>query len=255
MTHRKPIIGGNWKMNTDLESGMQLAGQIVDGLQQSKQCDVVIFPPFPYLQAIETVIADSSIWLGGQDVWQQPTGAFTGEVSNSMLLDVGCTFVLAGHSERRHVIGETNELIHQKVVSALAAGLQVILCVGETQDERNAGETMNIVLSQVSSGLNGISTQDMDNVVIAYEPVWAIGTGDTATPEDAQTVHAAIRSQLDSQFDKNIAQSIRIQYGGSVNAENAASLFACNDIDGALVGGASLSAEPFTAIIGAASHS
>ena len=146
-------------------------------------------------------------------------------------------------------------MIHQKVVSALAAGLQVILCVGETQDERNAGETMNIVLSQVSSGLNGISTQDMDNVVIAYEPVWAIGTGDTATPEDAQTVHAAIRSQLDSQFDKNIAQSIRIQYGGSVNAENAASLFACNDIDGALVGGASLSAEPFTAIIGAASHS
>ena len=143
-------------MNTDLESGMQLAGQIVDGLQQSNQCDVVIFPPFPYLQAIETVIADSSIWLGGQDVWQQPTGAFTGEVSNSMLLDVGCTFVLAGHSERRHIIGETNELIHQKVVSALAAGLQVILCVGETQDERNAGETMNIVLSQVSSGLNGI---------------------------------------------------------------------------------------------------
>ena len=255
MTHRKPIIGGNWKMNTDLESGMQLAGLIVDEHQQTDLCDVVIFPPFPYLQAIETVIADSAISLGSQDVWHEQSGAFTGEVSNSMLLDVGCNFVLAGHSERRHVIGETNELIHQKVVASIAEGLQVILCVGETKDQRNAGETMNIVLSQVASGLDGLSTQDMVNVVIAYEPVWAIGTGDTATPEDAQTVHAAIRAQLEAQFDETVAQTVRIQYGGSVNAENAALLFACNDIDGALVGGASLSAEPFTAIIGAACHS
>jgi triosephosphate isomerase len=252
MTQRKPIIGGNWKMNTGLESGMNLAGCIVDGFTCGDFCDVVIYPPMPFLQAIESVIDTSELQLGAQNVWCEESGAFTGETSPTMLQEVGVKSVLVGHSERRHVLHEGSALIAQKVAFALGKQLQVVLCVGETFEERESGNTMKVVLSQITSGLANISSEQMVNVVIAYEPVWAIGTGKTASPKDAQEVHVAIRKALADMFTEEIASQTRIQYGGSVNPDNAAELFSCEDIDGALVGGASLSAESFTAIVKAA---
>ena len=255
MTQRTPIIGGNWKMNIDLESGMNLAGCVVDGVENCESCDVVVYPPFPFLQAIESVIGSSSVSLGAQNLWHEESGAFTGEVSGSMLKEVGVTSVLVGHSERRHILGESNELISKKVKAGIEEGLQVVLCVGETLEEREAGETLLIVLAQLEAGLSHVDSSRMGAIVIAYEPVWAIGTGKTATPEDAQTVHAAIRSSITTVYDSNISEQTRIQYGGSVKPENATDLFACEDIDGALVGGASLSADSFTAIVTAARNS
>jgi triosephosphate isomerase len=252
MTQRTPIIGGNWKMNTGLESGMILASSVVDGVEEYASCDVVVYPPFPFLQAVESVVGSSAVYLGSQNMWHEESGAFTGEVSASMLGEIGVTSVLIGHSERRHIFGESDQQIAAKVVSGLGNGLQVVLCVGETLEERESGDTLNIVLSQLKSGLSDVDTTQMDAIVIAYEPVWAIGTGKTATPQDAQVVHAAIRSSIGTMYDSNIAQQTRIQYGGSVNPENAADLFACEDIDGALVGGASLSADSFVAIVMAA---
>jgi triosephosphate isomerase len=255
MTQRTPIIGGNWKMNTGLESGMNLASCVVDGIQECASCDVVVYPPLPFLQAIESVVGSSAVSLGSQNMWHEESGAFTGEVSASMLEELGVASVLVGHSERRHVFGESEEQIAAKVVSGLRQGLQVVLCVGETLDQRESGETLNIVLSQLKRGLSGVESHQMNAIVIAYEPVWAIGTGKTATPQDAQEVHAAIRSSIGTMYDSNIAQQTRIQYGGSVKPENAADLFACDDIDGALVGGASLSADSFVAIVMAAQRS
>ncbi|MCH2146926.1 MAG: triose-phosphate isomerase, partial [Phycisphaerales bacterium] len=211
--------------------------------------NVVLFPPFPYLQAVESITGASHVQCGAQNMWFEEEGAYTGEVSPAMLKDVGATMVLTGHSERRHIIGETNEQVGCKTKLALASGLQVTLCVGETIEHRTEGKTLDVVLNQVTTGLDGVSADAMTNVVIAYEPVWAIGTGHTASPEDAQQVHAAIRTHLTSLFDSNVSSSICIQYGGSVKPENAKDLFACPDIDGALVGGASLEAESFNAII------
>ncbi len=255
MSKRKPIIGGNWKMNTDLASGMNLASCIVDEVQNDITCDVVLYPPFPYLQAIESVVSDSPVMLGAQNMWHEPEGAFTGETSASMLQEVGVRSVLIGHSERRHILGETDELIAQKVSFGLSMGFQIVLCVGETIEQREEGNTLDVVLSQVSKGLDEVDGASMSAIVIAYEPVWAIGTGKTATPDDAQAVHASIRQRLEELYDSDIAQQTRIQYGGSVKPENAAELFSCEDIDGALVGGASLSAESFTAIVMATQQS
>jgi triosephosphate isomerase len=255
MTKRIPIIGGNWKMNTGLESGMQLASSIVDGVENCESCEVVVYPPFPFLQAVESVVNSSRVCLGSQNMSNEESGAFTGEVSASMLKDIGVSSVLIGHSERRHIFNESDELISQKVSFGIEHGFQVVLCVGESLDERVSGETLTVVLSQLRTGLLGVSASQMGSVVIAYEPVWAIGTGKTATPEDAQSVHASIRSTLDEMYDSNVAQQTRIQYGGSVKPENAADLFTCDDIDGALVGGASLSADSFIAIIMAAKNS
>jgi triosephosphate isomerase len=252
---RTPIIGGNWKMNTDLESGMNLASCIVDGVENCESCDVVVYPPFPYLQAVESVVSSSSVRLGSQNMSNEESGAFTGEVSALMLKDIGATSVLIGHSERRHVFGESDELISNKVSLGVEHGVQVVLCVGETLEEREAGNTLTVVLSQLRAGLSKVESSQMGTIVIAYEPVWAIGTGKTATPEDAQSVHASIRSTLDDMYDSSIAQQTRIQYGGSVKPENASDLFSCDDIDGALVGGASLSADSFIAIIMAAKNS
>ena len=255
MTNRTPIIGGNWKMHTDLESGMKLASDVVDFVDSIStddapaDVDVVLYPPFPYLQAIESITGASHVQCGAQNLWIEEEGAFTGEVSPKMLNDVGVAMVLAGHSERRHIIGESNELIGQKMKRALASGLSVTLCVGETIDERTAGSTLEVVFNQLSKGLEGISVDAMANIVIAYEPVWAIGTGHTASPEDAQEVHAAIRAHITSLLNSDVSNKICIQYGGSVKPENAKDLFACPDIDGALVGGASLEAESFNAII------
>ena len=255
MTQRTPIIGGNWKMNTDLESGMSLASCVVDGVENCDSCEVVVYPPFPFLQAVESVVDASKVHLGAQNMWHEESGAFTGEISGAMLKDVGVSSVLIGHSERRHVLGESDALIAQKVDLGIKQGLQVVLCVGETLKEREAGDTLAVVLLQLKTGLSNVSRNQMASIVIAYEPVWAIGTGKTATPDDAQSVHASIRSTIVDLYDDNIAQQTRIQYGGSVKPDNATDLFSCEDIDGALVGGASLSADSFTAIVLAACDS
>ncbi len=255
MTKRTPIIGGNWKMNTIVESSVSLANAVASDLVGCGECDVVVYPPLPFLQAVHNAIDNSSIALGAQNMWYEESGAFTGETSAKMLKDVGVVSVLAGHSERRHLLGETNEIVAKKVVAGLQEGLQVVLCVGETLQQREAGETLPVVLSQVEEGLAGVELLQMDNIVIAYEPVWAIGTGKMATPSDAQEVHTTIRSTLAVLFDENISAKTRIQYGGSVKPENATELFSCEDIDGALVGGASLSADSFSAIVKAAINS
>ena len=255
MTKRIPIIGGNWKMNTNLESGMLLAGAIADQADTCECCEVVVYPPFLYLQAVDSVIDQTSLHLGAQDIWHEPSGAFTGEVSGAMLREVGATSVLIGHSERRHILGESAELISKKMEYSITDGFQTVLCVGETLEEREAGKTVEVVLGQVKSGLQHVHASKMEMVVIAYEPVWAIGTGKTASPDDAQNVHKEIRECVRGLYDETIANTLRIQYGGSVKPDNAAELFACPDIDGALVGGASLSAASFNAIVTAACES
>lgn len=251
---RKPFVAGNWKMNTDSQSAVDLAKSVAAGTGgvAGEKIDVAVIPPFVYLQSVAREIDGSSIALGAQDVYTEPKGAFTGEISVSMLKDVGCEYVLCGHSERRHVIGETDELINKKLSAVLAGGLLPILCVGELIEQRQAEKTEEVVISQVKKGLDDISIEDMEKVTVAYEPVWAIGTGLTATSEQAQEVHALIRKLIAELYDEQLADKIRIQYGGSAKPGNAAELMAQADVDGLLVGGASLKADDFVAIIRAA---
>ncbi|MDX1681852.1 MAG: triose-phosphate isomerase [Phycisphaeraceae bacterium] len=252
MATRKPYVGGNWKMNLHSAEAGQLAGDLAQRLGDLDHADVTVFPAFPYLAAVADTLGDTPVKVGAQDGYHEPDGAFTGEVSLAMLKDVGVEVLLTGHSERRHVIGEDDAIINAKTVAALEAGLDVILCIGEKKSQRDAGQTDAINAGQLALGLAGVTADQMARVTIAYEPVWAIGTGDTATPEDAQAAHAAIRSTLAHLYDSDVADAIRIQYGGSVKPHNAAELFAMDDIDGGLIGGASLKAEDFTAIIEAA---
>jgi len=251
---RKPFVAGNWKMNTDSRSSVELAKGVVDGSTElvGRDVDVAVCPPFVYLQAVARAVSSSSVAVGAQDVYYQAKGAFTGEISASMLKDTGCTYVLCGHSERRHVIGETDELINKKVTAAIGGGLLPILCVGELQSEREAGQTEEVVTRHIKKGLAGLSAEKVSAVTVAYEPVWAIGTGLTATPEQAQEVHEFIRGFLAEIYDGQLADEIRILYGGSVKADNAADLMGRADIDGVLVGGASLKVDDFVAIIEAA---
>jgi len=246
---KRYLIAGNWKMNKTTGEAVELAQKLVESLKDVKDRDILICPTFTSLYSVHQVIKGTNIKLGAQDVFYENSGAFTGEISPIMLKDVGCEYVIIGHSERRHIIGERDELINKKVKAAINNGLKVILCVGELLEEREAGKTLEVVKTQVEKGLNGISEDEMKNVVIAYEPVWAIGTGKTAKPEDAQEVHAYIRELLSKLYSKEIANETIIQYGGSVKASNIDSLMAMPDIDGALVGGASLVAEEFTRIV------
>jgi triosephosphate isomerase len=246
---KRYLIAGNWKMNKTTGEAVELAQKLVESLKDVKDRDILICPTFTSLYSVHQVIKGTKIKLGAQDVFYENSGAFTGEISPIMLKDVGCEYVIIGHSERRHIIGERDELINKKVKAAINNGLKVILCVGELLEEREAGKTLEVVKTQVEKGLNGISEDEMKNVVIAYEPVWAIGTGKTAKPEDAQEVHAYIRELLSKLYSKEIANETIIQYGGSVKASNIDSLMAMQDIDGALVGGASLVAEEFTRIV------
>jgi triosephosphate isomerase len=239
-------------MNTSLESGMALASKVADLASTCTACDVVVYPPFPFLQAIDSVVSNSPLALGAQNFWPEPSGAYTGEVSCEMLKEVCVESVLVGHSERRHLLHEPDALIAKKVEFALGQQFQVVLCIGETIEQREAGNTLDIVLGQVRSGLESVHNDSMDRVVLAYEPVWAIGTGKTASAQDAQAVHAAIRNELTSVYDAEVATATRIQYGGSVKPENAKELFSCQDIDGALVGGAALDGDSFAAIVEAA---
>ncbi len=246
---RKLFIAGNWKMNGSHESNTALAAGLAEKIGSVEQVDLGVAPPAVYLAAVGEKLAGTNIALMAQNMFHEDNGAYTGELSGEMVKDVGCTVVILGHSERRHVIGESDELTNRKVVKALGDGLDVILCVGELLEEREAEKTKDVVTRQVRVGLEGVSKEAMASLTVAYEPVWAIGTGKTATPEQAQDVHAMIRGLLAGLYDEATAAATRIQYGGSVKPGNAADLLARPDIDGALVGGASLKVDDFAAIV------
>ena len=246
---RKPFICGNWKMNTNRAEAVALAEAAAATAADVPDVEVGACPPACYLEAVLAAAEGTTLVVGGQNMYFEPKGAFTGEIAGPMLADLGCTTVILGHSERRHVFGEPDDLISKKVHAAFACGLKTILCVGELIGERRAGETEAVVRRHVTTGFEGLSKEQAADVVIAYEPVWAIGTGETATPDQAQEVHAFIRTLLADLYDADLAEAVRIQYGGSVKPENARDLLAQTDIDGALVGGASLKAESFAGII------
>jgi triosephosphate isomerase len=250
---RQPIIAGNWKMHKGPTEARKLALGIRNGLLGSRtSCAVVLCPPFVSLEAVREIVHGTPIGLGAQNVFWEPQGAWTGEVSAAMLRDAGCTQVIVGHSERRQHFGESDATVQRRVRAALAAGLGVIVCVGETLGERDAGATLEVVERQVRAGLGDLAGADWARVVLAYEPVWAIGTGRNATPEQAQEVHRAIRDLVATLAGPAVASAVRIQYGGSVKPENAAALLGQPDVDGALVGGASLEAVSFLGIVAAA---
>ena len=246
---RRPIIAGNWKMNNTIKEAVELVNGLKRELDTINSVDIVVSPPFTALSDVNELIMDSNIKLSAQNVYWQEEGAFTGEVSTIMLKDAGCAYVIVGHSERRQYFNETNETVNKRLKAVLAGGLKVIVCVGEVLEEREAGKTFDIIRSQVQGSLQGLSRSDMNNVVLAYEPVWAIGTGKTASPEQAQEVHQYIRGLLKDIFDKETAAEIRIQYGGSVKPDNIKELMQKEDVDGALVGGASLKIDSFGAIV------
>jgi triosephosphate isomerase len=246
---RKLFVAGNWKMNTTGASADQLAGALKQKLGREDRVEVAVCPPFPYLVRVGSVLAGSTIALGAQNCHPDNKGAFTGEVSPMQLADVGCKWVIVGHSERRHLLGEADDFIRRKLFGAVNAGLHVILCVGETLSQRKANETEMIIETQLVGSLEQLAGEKLARVVIAYEPVWAIGTGQNATPEQAEKVHQFIRRWLDGQFGPPHAEATRIVYGGSVNTGNAASLLSQPNVDGALVGGASLIADDFTTIV------
>jgi triosephosphate isomerase len=251
MTRRK-IVAGNWKMNTTQSEAVALASAVVQAANANPDAVVAIFPPFPWLVPIAAVVKGTSVWLGAQNCYFEKSGAFTGEVSPQMLVDAGCNSVLIGHSERRHGLGETDAVLNKKATAALAAGLKVIFCVGELLAEREANQTEGVLARQTSEGLHELPAEKLGNLVLAYEPVWAIGTGKVATPDQAQAAHAFLRKKVAGILGENVARSLPILYGGSVTAESAAGLFAQADVDGGLVGGASLKADGFAQIIGAA---
>lgn len=249
---RRMFVAGNWKMNTDRASGAELARGVAAGVPARHSVDVLVAPPFPYLLPVGEVIRGSGVVLGAQNAYFEGPGAFTGETAVEMLKDVGCRYVILGHSERRQILGETDELISKKVAAALAKGLGVILCVGETLEERDGNRTEQVLDTQLAGSLAGTTAAQMAEVVIAYEPVWAIGTGRTATPEQAQAAHEFIRRRLGERYGSGVGAATRIQYGGSVKPDNAAALLSRPDVDGALVGGACLKADSFLAIVRAA---
>ncbi len=250
---RRYLIAGNWKMNTTLASAVALAkGVVAAAPHKLSKVDVLLCPPAPYLLAVRDVVLGTGVSLGAQNASEQAPGAFTGELALDMLLDTGCTSVILGHSERRVLYGETDAIVNKKVHAALAKGLQVVLCVGELLEERQAERTNEILDTQMAGSLAGVTEAQLKNVVVAYEPVWAIGTGLTASPAQAQAAHAHLRNWLLVRYNAASAVATRILYGGSVKPDNALELLARPDVDGALVGGASLKPELFVPIIEAA---
>ena len=252
---RKPFVAGNWKMNTDRAGAVALAKGVAGASAGTDGVDVAICPPFVYLEAVASAVAGSAVAVGAQNMYFEPEGAFTGETSAAMLKDMGCRYVILGHSERRHVMGETDDLIAAKGPVALESGLEVIFCVGELLDERRADEAEKVIERQVKAAFQDFPVDRVNALTIAYEPVWAIGTGETATPDQAQQTHKFIRGQVGEKFGAEVAEAMRIQYGGSVKPENAADLMSQPDVDGALLGGAALDAEKFAAIIKAGAES
>jgi triosephosphate isomerase (TIM) len=249
---RRKIVGGNWKMNTTIDGALDLAQELARRLGDARNVDIVLCPPFPNLESVYRVIAGTALQLGGQNVFWADSGAYTGEVSAPMLTAAGCEWVIIGHSERRHLMGESSEMVNRKLHAALHHDLSVMLAIGETKEERHAGQMERVLRVQLERSLERIDAGAMDRIVIAYEPVWAIGTGETATPEQAREAHAFVREVLGELFGQEVAEATRIQYGGSVTATNAAELMAEPGIDGALVGGASLKPDDFAEIVRAA---
>ncbi len=246
---RQKFVVGNWKMYTTAALAGRLATAVADGVGTMDRVSVAVCPPFPYLALVGEILKGSPVALGAQNLYPEKEGAFTGEVSPTMLLDLGCKYVILGHSERRHTLGESDTFINQKVRVALAAGLDVIFCCGETLDQRAANQTAEVLDRQLIQGLAGLSADTLSRLCIAYEPVWAIGSlGHEATPQQAQEAHAVIRRRFGLMFDEKSAQTLAIQYGGSVKPDNAAALFSRHGVDGALIGGASLNADKFLAI-------
>jgi triosephosphate isomerase len=248
---RKKFIAGNWKMYTTLAQAKELAAAVAKGVT-SDAATVAVCPPFPWLPAVAEVLKGTRVALGAQDCHFEKEGAFTGSVSPQMLLDAGCKYVIVGHSERRHGLNEGDELLNKKAKSALAAGLEVIFCIGELLAEREGNRTESVLHRQLTAGLAGLAPAQMAKLVIAYEPVWAIGTGKVATDQQAQDAHAFVRKTVAGLFGQPVADALVIQYGGSVKPENAAGLLSQPDVDGALVGGASLKADSFLGIVKAA---
>lgn len=247
---RKNVIAGNWKMFNDISETQNLITKLISGLSGlTLKCEVVICPPYTSLSEAGNLIKNSVVKLGAQNMYFEENGAFTGEVSASMLKSVGCEYVILGHSERRTIFGENDQLINKKILKALNSGLKPIFCIGETLSERENGITFEVIKRQVTEGLKNVSSIELSKLVIAYEPVWAIGTGKTATPGQAQEVHAFIRNLIREIYSVDEAQKIVIQYGGSVKPDNAVELLKQQDIDGALVGGACLKADSFIEII------
>jgi triosephosphate isomerase (TIM) len=246
---RTPLIAGNWKMFKTLAEATTLVEELAPLVSSVNNVEIVVAPVFTAISAVAKVAENTAIKVAAQDCFWEEEGAFTGEISPKLLKDAGCSYVIIGHSERRQYFGETDETVNRKSKAALKVGLVVLMCVGETLDERESNATFKVIETQIKGGLSGIPTVDLMNIVIAYEPVWAIGTGKTASDEQAQEVHAFIRSLIEQMYSSNEAQAIRILYGGSVKPENVKGLMSQADIDGALVGGASLKAELFAGIV------
>ncbi|MGZ3481342.1 MAG: triose-phosphate isomerase [Myxococcaceae bacterium] len=248
---RRPLVAGNWKMHRTGPEAVELIHELRDGLSTTR-AEVMVAPPFTALESAARALDGSGIALGAQNVHWESQGAFTGEISAGMLKAVGCTHVIVGHSERRQLFGETDASVSKKTRAVLHAGMRPVVCIGETLADRDGGRTLEVCTSQLHGSLAGVAVEEMAHVVLAYEPVWAIGTGRNATPAQAQEVHAHIREALIRLFGRAVADSVRVLYGGSVRADNAAELLGQPDVDGALVGGASLKAREFLAIIEAA---
>ena len=249
MTGRMPLMAANWKMHFTVDEAVALVDELKNGITRFDDREVVVAPPFTALAAVASTLANSPIKLAGQNCYWESQGAYTGEVSPPMLRDLGCQYAIVGHSERRQYFGETDESVNRKVMALFAVDLASILCIGETLEERQAGKTFDVLAEQLKGSLAGLDEEQAGKLVVAYEPVWAIGTGHTATPEQAQEAHAFVRDNLAKHFNNAVAKDIRILYGGSVKADNVDELMAQVDIDGALVGGASLKADSFIRIV------
>jgi triosephosphate isomerase (TIM) len=247
---RKPVIAGNWKMYKLLSEAVDTAVTLKSLVANANHCEVIIAPVFTSLKAVADRLEGSAVKVAAQNcAWQNDFGALTGEISPFMLKDIGCSHVIIGHSERRQFLGETDDTVNRKTKAALAAGLRPIVCVGESLDERESGRAEVVVQGQLNRGLDGLTVADMERIIIAYEPVWAIGTGKTATPEQAQDMHASVRQTIEATHGKGVADAVRILYGGSVKPDNISVLMSQKDVDGALVGGASLDAQSFANIV------
>ncbi|MFC1698515.1 triose-phosphate isomerase [Candidatus Omnitrophota bacterium] len=246
---RRPIIAGNWKMNKTASQAQELINGLKQELSNTQDVDIVVCPTFTALAAVNGVIQNSNIQLGAQNVYWEDSGAFTGEISCAMLKELGVAYVIVGHSERRSFFGATNETVNKKVKKLLQEELTPIMCIGERLEQRESGQTFAVIEDHVRGGLNGLSADEVKKLIIAYEPVWAIGTGKTATPEQAQEAHNFIRQLLKKMYDQQVAEVVRIQYGGSVKPDNISELMAKADVDGALVGGASLKVDSFAKIV------
>ena len=249
---RTPVIAGNWKLYKTSAEAVELVSGLVPLVSGKQGVEIVVAPVFTVLSNVKSALAGTNVKLSAQDCYWEEEGAFTGEVSPKMLLDAGCSHVIIGHSERRQFFGDTDETVNRKIKAALAAGLTVLFCIGEMLTEREAGQTFDVLKKQITGGLAGIAAGELKQVIIAYEPVWAIGTGKTASDAQAQEAHAFIRKEVGSLYSASVAEQVRILYGGSVKPDNIAGLIAQPDIDGALVGGASLKADSFAAIVNAA---